>query len=112
MDTKKKFILIALGSLILMSTAAAVITLKETVREIPSSDWSETRKIEENEYLVYKIQANATNTINVDIEVMSGDAIDTLLLSSGDFTGYEAMMKSGRPADFNYIPAGKGMSLK
>ncbi len=113
MNPMKKKILITLFVLIiLISTGSAVTRLKETVREITSDDWSETRKIENNEYIVYKFQGTLTSTVDVTIEVMSGDAIDTLLLSSENFTDYQSMMKSGKPGNFNYYLEGKGVNLK
>ncbi|VVB90785.1 Uncharacterised protein [uncultured archaeon] len=109
----KKRILIALFALtILISSASAITQLKETIREIPLNQWTETTKIEANEYLVYKFQGTATNNLDVTIEVFSGDSIDMLLFNSENFTEYQSMMKSGKPKPYNPYSTGKGMDLK
>ncbi len=109
----KKIVLIALlGLTILISSASAIIESKETIREITLDHWSETRKIEANEYLVYKFAGIGTNMIEVSIEVVSGDSIDMILLNSGDFTEYQSMMQSGRARQFNSYSTGKGMNLR
>ena len=109
---RKKILITRFVLTILISSGSAVTQLKETVREITTDEWSETRKIEYNEYLVYKFQGTLSSIVDVTIDVMSGDAIDTLVLSSENFTDYQSMMKSGRPGDFNYYPTGKGANLK
>ncbi len=109
---KRIFLIAMLGMSILMPVAFGLPQLKETMREIRSDSWSETRKIEFNEYLIYKFQGNSTNTIDVTIEVMSGDSIDMLLLNSNNFTEYQSMMQSGRPREFNSYSTGRGMNLK
>ncbi len=109
----KKVVLIALfGLTVLASTALAIIELKETIREITTESWSETIRIETNEYHVYKFQGTSTNIINVSIEVVSGDSIDAILLGSEDFMNYQSMMRSGRSSQFNSYSTGKGMNLK
>jgi len=85
--------------------------LKETIKEITSSDWSETKRIGINEYLVYKFQGINTNTVDITIEVFSGESIDMLLLNSTDFADYQSMMQSGKSRKFNSFSDGKGMNL-
>lgn len=109
----KKIVLITLIVLtISISSALAITELKETIREITLDHWSETRKIAVNEYLIYKFQGMNTNTVDVTIEVVSGDSIDMFLLNSEDFTGYQSMMQSGISRKFNSYSIGKGMNLK
>lgn len=109
----KKIVLMALFVLtILISSALAITQLKETIREIPLNQWSETRKIEMNEYLVYKFNGTTANKIDVTIEVESGDSIDMLLFNSGNFIEFQSMMESGRPKPYNPYSTGKGMGLK
>lgn len=108
-----KILLIALfGLTVLISSAAAVSDLKETIKDMPSDVWSETKRIEFNEYLVYKFQASRTNTVEFSIEVMRGESIDTLLFNSDNFTGFESMMQSGKAGPYYPYSAGKGMNLK
>ncbi len=96
----------------LMPAVSGLPQLKETIRDMSMDSWSETRKIEFNEYLIYRFQGIRTNTVNVTIEVMSGDSVDMLLLDSNNFTEYQSMMQSGRPREFSSYSTGKGMSLK
>lgn len=108
----KKIILIALIVLTqLISPALAITELKETIREIKFDYWSETRNVAINEYLVYKFQGINTNTVDVTIEVVSGESIDMLLLNSEDFADYQSMMQSGKSRKFNSYSDGKGMNL-
>ncbi len=108
----KKIVLIALIVLTqLISPALAITESKETIREITLDHWSETRKIPINEYLVYKFQGINTNTVDVTIEVVSGDSIDMFLLNSEDFADYQSMMQSGISRKFNSYSIGKGMNL-
>lgn len=72
----KKLVLIALfGLTILISSAFAIIEIQGTIREITSDYWSETKKIGTNEYLSYRFQGVSTDTVNVTIEVVSGDSM-------------------------------------
>lgn len=109
---KKILLFLLFGITVLISSAFAISELKETTREITSEYWSETRRIEVNEYLVYKFQGSKTNTIEVSIEVVRGDSIDTLLFSSQNFTGFQSMMQSGKPKPYYPYPEVKGMNLK
>src|SRR3972149_6536089 len=104
----KKIFIALFGLAILTSTALAIIELKETILERTFDSWGETKKIGVNEYVVYKFQGNSTNKIDVGIEVVSGDSIDTFLMNSEDFVNYQSMMKSGSPGQFNSYPSGKG----
>ena len=108
----KKIFIALCGLAILTSTTLAIIELKETILERTSDSWGETKRIGVNEYVVYRFQGNSTNIINVVIEVVSGDSMDTFLMSSEDFANYQSMMKKGSPGQFNSYPAGKGMNLK
>ncbi|MDP3105917.1 MAG: hypothetical protein Q8M95_15080 [Candidatus Methanoperedens sp.] len=109
----KKIVLIALIVLTqLISPALAITELKETIREITLDYWSETRKVAINEYLVYKFQGINTNTVDVTLEVVSGDSIDIFLLNSDDFADYQSMMRSGKSRKFNSYSVGMGMNLK
>ena len=109
---KKILLIVLFGIIVLISSAFAISELKETLREISTEDWSETRRIEFNEYLVYKFQGTKTNTIEVSIEVVRGDSIDTLLFSSQNFTDFQSMMQIGKPKPYYTYPEGKGMNLK
>ncbi len=109
---RKIFLIVFFGLTILISSASAVSDLKETIKNIPSDTWSETKRIEFNEYLVYKFQASRTNTVEFTIEVMSGDSVDTLLFNSDNFTGFESMMQSGKAKPYYPYSEGKGMNLK
>ncbi len=106
------FGLTVLISTALIPTAAALSELKENIKDIPSDAWSETKRIEFNEYLVYKFQASRTNTVEFTIEVTRGDSIDTLLFNSDNFTVFESMMQSGKAKPFYPYSEGKGMNLK
>ncbi len=109
----KKIVLIALIALtIFMPTAFAIIEIKGTVREITSDYWSETKRIGINEYLSYRFQGLSTDTINVTVEVVSGDSIDTFILSSENFSDYLTMVQSGRPKPYKPYSTGKGLDLK
>ena len=109
----KRILLIVLFDItVLISSAFAISELKETTKEISSEYWSETKRIDLNEYLVYKFQVSKTNTIEVSIEVVRGDSIDTLLFSYENFTGFQSMMRSGKPKPYYPYPEGKGMNIK
>lgn len=109
----KKLVLIALfGLLILISSAFAIIEIQGTIREITSDYWSETKKIGTNEYLSYRFQGVSTDTVNVTIEVVSGDSIDTFILSSKNFSDYLTMVQSGRANPYKPYSTGKGLNLK
>jgi len=108
-----KILLIALIVLtMLISTAFAIIEIQGTVREITSDYWSETKRIGINEYLTYRFQGLNTDTVNVTIEVVSGDSIDTFILSSENFSDYLTMMQSGRAKPYKPYSTGKGLNLK
>jgi len=109
---RKIFLIVLFGITVLISSAFAISELKETMREITSEYWSETKRIEFNEYLVYKFHGDRTNTIEVSIEVVRGDSIDTLLFSSENFTDFQSMMQSGKPKPYYPYPEGKGMNIK
>lgn len=109
---KRILLIVLFGITFLISSAFAISELKETMKEITSEYWSETKRIDFNEYLVYKFQGSKTNTIEVSIEVVRGDSIDTLLFSSQNFTGFQSMMQSGKPKPYYPYPEGKGMNLK
>ncbi len=109
----KKIVLIALIALtISISTAFAITEIPGTVREITSDYWSETKKIETNEYLAYRFQGLGTDTIDVTIEVVSGESIDTFILSSENFSDYLTMVQSGRAKPYKPYSTGKGLNLK
>jgi hypothetical protein len=109
----KKILLIALFVLtIFISSAFAIIEIQGTIREITSDYWSETKKIGANEYLTYRFQGVSTDTINVTIEVVSGDSIDTFILSSENFSDYLSMVQSGRAKPYKPYSTGKGLDLK
>ncbi len=109
----KRWFLVALIVLaLLISNALAIIELKETSQEITSNSWTETRRLETNEYRVYKFQGISTNIVNVSLEVVRGDSMDTFLMVAEDFINYQSMMRSGRSNQFNSYLTGKGMNIK
>lgn len=109
----KKLVLIALIVLtLLISSAFAIIEIQGTIREITSDYWSETKKIGTNEYLTYRFQGVSTDTVNVTIEVVSGDSMDTFILSSENFSDYLSMVQSGRAKPYKPYSTGKGLNLK
>ncbi len=109
----KKIVLIALLMITMsISSVSAVSEIKETIREISSDDWIETKKIDFNEYLVYKFHGAATNTVEVTLEVVRGDSIDTFILNSADYPDFQSMMQSGKSKPFNAYSTGKGMNIK
>ena len=109
----KKIVLIALIVLtIFISPAFAIIEIQGTVREITSDYWSETKRIGINEYLTYRFQGLSTDTVNVTVEVVSGDSIDTFILSSENFSDYLTMVQSGRAKPYKPYSTGKGLNLK
>lgn len=109
----KKTGLIALFVLtILLPSALALTEIPGTVREITPDYWSETKRIGINEYLAYRFQGLSSDTINVTIEVVSGDSIDTFVLSSENFSDYLTMVQSGRPNPYKPYSTGKGLNLK
>ncbi len=108
-----KIVLITLLILtMLISSASAVSELKETIREISSDYWTETKKIDFNEYLVYKFQGRMTDTVEISMEVVRGDSIDTFILSAENFTDYQSMMQSGKSRPYYPYSDGKGMNFK
>ncbi len=109
----KQILLIALfGLTVLIPSAFALTEIQGTVREITTDYWSETKRIGINEYLTYRFQGLSTDTVNVTIEVVSGDSIDTFVLSSENFTDYLSMMQSGRAKPYKPYSTGKGLNLK
>jgi len=109
----KRIVLIALIVLtILIPSAFALTEIQGIVRELTSDYWSETKKIETNGYLAYRFQGVSTDTINVSIEVMKGDSIDTFILSSENFSDYLSMVQSGRAKPYKPYSTGKGLNLK
>ena len=109
----KKIVLIALIVLtIFISPAFAITEIQGTVREITSDYWTETKRIGVNEYLTYRFQGASTDTVNVTIEVVSGESIDTFILSSENFTDYLSMIQSGRAKTYKPYSTGKGLDLK
>lgn len=109
----KKTVMIALFIITMsISSVSALSEIRETIKEISSDDWTETKKIDFNEYLVYKFHGAQSNTIEVTLEVVRGDSIDTFILNSADYPEFQSMMQSGKSKPFNAYSTGKGMNLK
>jgi hypothetical protein len=109
---KKIFLIALFGLTILIPSAFALTEIQGTVREITSDYWSDTKKIGFNEYLTYRFQGLSTDTVNVTIEVVRGDSIDTFILSSENFSDYLSMVQSGKAKPYKPYSTGKGMNLK
>ncbi len=85
---------------------------KEILQDITLGVLDETRIIKASGYLVYSFLGDKGEKINMNLEVINGEAIDVFIMDSSGFTDFQSMMLGGSSEEFSSLATGQGRNVK